>query len=416
MVLRLPASQSPRKVTFSARESAPLVAGQAISLLSLLGAIALVIWLAVRGRRDVTSSAVMRIAEFCRRRVLWLIPIGVCLLLIAPMAFTQRTFSADWTNHGLGRLAAEAQHPGPRASELFHPEQRARGLLSVLRLLRRHALRDRGLLALPLGAINAVVVLYFAAFLAAYCGWTWLSMQAGLTGLAAYLPGAIAVTAPFAITTAYGRGDFAETVATSMIPLILASGLSIFRADQLRAAPVAAFVFSVAILTGSHTLTLLWGSTFLLAAVAIAAFSWGGLVRARAGRLVQLAGLSLLGLGMSLWFLVPLVTYSKRHRDQPETAQSLSEGAYTSIGEIFRPLRSTPQVPPDGFAVIQAQLPVLALVCAVVLLGIAWRRLSRGRRSLFVGLAALLGLVTLLSTTPSLFEHLPRYWRYVQFT
>ena len=110
-----------------------------------------------------------------------------------------------------------------------------------------------GLLALPLGSINAVVVLYFAAFLTAYCGWTWLSIQAGLSGFAAYLPGAIAVTAPYAITDAYGRGDFAETVATSMIPLILASALSIFRADRLRAAPVAAFVFSVAILTGSHT-------------------------------------------------------------------------------------------------------------------------------------------------------------------
>ena len=50
--MRLPASRSPRKVTFSARESAPLVAGQVISLLSLLGAVALVIWLAVRGRRN----------------------------------------------------------------------------------------------------------------------------------------------------------------------------------------------------------------------------------------------------------------------------------------------------------------------------------------------------------------------------
>jgi len=39
-------------VTISAKESAPLVAAQAISLLSLLGAIGLVAWLAIRGRRD----------------------------------------------------------------------------------------------------------------------------------------------------------------------------------------------------------------------------------------------------------------------------------------------------------------------------------------------------------------------------
>ncbi len=76
-----------------------------------------------------------------------------------------------------------------------------------------------------------------------------------------------------------------------MIPLIAASWLSIFRADRLRAGPVAAFVFSAAILTGTHTLTLLWGSTFLLGAVAIAALSWREVVRARARRLLRLAGL-----------------------------------------------------------------------------------------------------------------------------
>ena len=331
------------------------------------------------------------------------------------MAFTQRTFSADWTN-----AVWVAWQQKLNIQDLGHPsyfiQSRELGAFYPFFAFYGATLYVlAGLLAIPIGSINAVVVLYFAAFLTAYCGWTWLSMQAGLSGLAAYLPGAIAVTAPYAITDAYGRGDFAETVATSMIPLILASALSIFRADRLRAAPVAAFVFSVAILTGSHTVTLLWGSTFLLAAAAIAALSWGGLVRARAGRLLQLAGLSLLGLGMSLWFLVPLVTHANDTLIS-QNPQSLSEGAYTSIGEIFRPLRSTPQVPPDGFAVIQAQLPVLALVCAVVLLAFAWRRLSRGRRSLIVGLAALLGVVTLLSTTPSLFEHLPRYWRYVEYT
>ena len=192
------------------------------------------------------------------------------------MAFTERTFVPDWTDHvwlvwqqklNLQDLGLPSYFIQTKELGAFYPFFAFYGANLYL---------IAGLIAIPLGSINAVIVIYFAAFLAAYCGWTWLSMQAGLSGLAAYLPGAIAVTAPYAVGVAYGRGDFAETVATSMIPMVLASGLSIFRADRLRAAPVAAFVFSIAILTGTHTLTLLWGSTFLLGAVAIAALAWWG--------------------------------------------------------------------------------------------------------------------------------------------
>jgi hypothetical protein len=57
VVLDLPASRQPRKVTFTARESPSLVAGQAISLLSLLGTIALVASLATRSRRDRVATS-----------------------------------------------------------------------------------------------------------------------------------------------------------------------------------------------------------------------------------------------------------------------------------------------------------------------------------------------------------------------
>ena len=202
MVLRLPASQSPRKVTFSARESAPLVAGQAISLLSLLGAVALVIWLAVRGRRGSSRRCVVtRIVEFCRRRVLWLIPIGVCLLLIAPMAFTQRTFSPDWTNHVWVVWQQKLNIQDLGLPELFRPERGARGLLSVLRLLRTPPLfASEDCSRCRWAPINTVVVLYFAAFLCRLLRLD-LALDTGRPdGFAAYLPGCIAVTAPYVIS------------------------------------------------------------------------------------------------------------------------------------------------------------------------------------------------------------------------
>ncbi len=68
---------------------------------------------------------------------------------------------------------------------------------------------------------------------------------------------------------------------------------------------------------------------------------------------------------MSLWFLIPLVAYSHETRDRRE-ARATSRGyEYTSLGELLRPFRSAPQQAHPGFADIQAQLPVLALVFAV---------------------------------------------------
>jgi hypothetical protein len=350
------------------------------------------------------------LAAFCRRHVLWLIPIAVCLLLIAPMAFTERTFAVDWSDHvwlvwqqkiNLQDLGHPSYFIQTRELGAFHPWFAFYGAnLSVI----------AALLALVVGSINSVIALYFAAFLATYCGWTWLSAEAGLRGVTRYLPGCIAVTAPYVLSNAYGIGDFPETVATSMIPLVLASGVSIARSDRLRAGPVAAFVFSVAILTGSHTLTVLWGSTFLVAVVAIGAISMRGAIRVGARSLLELVGLAALGVGMSLWFLVPLVT----HSGDTVIGQRPGDIVPLTAGELFRPLRSVPLT--STGADVQAQLPVLALACAIVVVALAWRGLSRDRRSLVAGLAALLGVVVLLCLAPSLIEHLPRPYRFLQFS
>jgi hypothetical protein len=350
------------------------------------------------------------IIDLCRRHLLWLIPISVCLLLIAPMALTDRTFAPDWSDHvwlvwqqkiNLQDLGHPSYFIQNHELGSFYPFFAFYGTtLSTI----------AGTLALAVGSINSVIALYFCAFLAAYGGWIWLSAQAGLSGLARYLPGAIAVTAPYVLTSAYGIGDFPETVATSMIPLALASALSLMRAERITALPAAAFVFTVAILSGSHTLTVLWASTFLLAVVAVAALSGNVRVHGGTRRVLQLAGLAALGVGMSLWYLVPVIS----HGGDTVIGQRPTQIVPLTFGDLFRPLRNVPTS--SSGTDENAQIPVLALLCAVIVVGLAWRGLSRQRRSLIIGLAALLGLVVLLCLEPSLIDHLPRPWHFLQFS
>jgi hypothetical protein len=353
-----------------------------------------------------------RASRAARRWRLWLIPAGVCALLIAPMAFTERTFAPDWTNDvwlvwKQGQSIADLGHPSYylHASPLgaFYPIYAFYGgtLWAVA-----------GLLEVLIGPFKATFALYLFAFAAAYAGWTWLAMKAGLRGWVAYLPGCIAVTAPYVVTLAYGRGDFGEEIATSMLPLAAASGLAIFRDNRLRPLPVAAFLLSLALLTGAHTLTLVWGTSVLLLIAAAAAICWWDLVRPRLGRVLRLAGLAVLAAAINAWVLVPLALYAQDTwiGNSPEPLSSLN---FTEAAQLFSPLRSTAQT---GVAAdIQAQLPVLALACVLVIGAIAWRGLSRERR-LYAGfLAALLAGILLLLLVPSLIDHLPRYWRFFVF-
>ena len=339
----------------------------------------------------------MRIFEFCRRRVLWLIPIGVCLLLIAPMAFTQRTFVPDWTDHvwlvwqqklNIQDLGHPSYFIQSRELGAFYPFFAFYGATLYV---------VAGLLALPLGSINAVIVLYFAAFLTAYCGWTWLSIQAGLTGFAAYLPGRDRRHRPLRdhqrvwprglrgdgrhLDDPPDPGERAEHLPRRPAQSRAGRRLRLLRRDPDRQ---------------PHLDPAL--------GIDLPARSGGDrgarLVRAGSRRGPQ-AGATRRPVTARARH-EPLVPHPagrifKGHRDRRETGGASLGNAYTAIGELFRPFRSTPQV---GSADVQAQLPVVALVCAAVLLGLAWRGLSRERRRLAVGLAVLLGLVVLLVTTP----------------
>jgi uncharacterized membrane protein len=167
------------------------------------------------------------------------------------------------------------------------------------------------LLAVVLGSVrNGYVASWIIAFAAAYGGWFWLARLAGLGRWVAHVPGAVFLTSPYLLTTAYVRGDWPEFVGVCAIPLLAASAVSVLRSDRLRPLPMLALAASTVYFSGSHNLTLLWGGTFLMI---LAAALYAGVPAVR-GWVTGPAVLRLLlvvvpALLVNAWFLVPDVIY-----------------------------------------------------------------------------------------------------------
>jgi uncharacterized membrane protein len=188
-----------------------------------------------------------------------------------------------------------------------------------------------GALGILLGSpAVAYVLTYLLAFAASYGGWWWLARQAGLRGLAAHAPGVVFLTSAYAISLLYLRGDWPEHVSVSMIPLLVASGVSVLRADRLRPWPAAALAISCLLFTGSHNLTLLCGATVLLVLIGLAlvCIPEARVMASRPG-LLRLGALVVPTLLVNAWFLVPDLTY------QSETIVSAMRPTWVAFLELF---------------------------------------------------------------------------------
>lgn len=347
-----------------------------------------------------------------RARWHWLLPVAVIFGLLTPLFFTDRTFSSDWGNHmwliweqGLDiRSLGEPSYFLQTSLGAFYPYYAFYGgsIYTVL-----------GAVSWLLDAEVAVVLAYAGSLAAAYLGWTWIARQAGIEGWRAQLPGCIAVTAPYAVTNLYGRGDIPEVIATSMIPLIAASAISLVRERRVRLRTAAIYVSSVAVLTGTHTLTLVWGTTFLLVCVGLLVICNWRTVVDRFERGLILVWLTVLGIGVNSWILMPLVLYHDRL--QEGGPDSLNYLDYTDLGQLFSPFRDGAGIHPEVMADVNAQLPVLALAWVLVF-GIAYGRfLSTRDRKVALGMVRIFLVYFLLIASPLLIGALPEAFRYVQF-
>jgi len=347
-----------------------------------------------------------------RARWHWTIPAVVILCLLAPALFSDRTFSTDWGNH-LWLIYMQ----GLDISHLHEPSYYLQSTLGAFypyyAFYGGTFYAVAGTISSALSPDAAAAAVYLGALAASYLGWTWLAKLVGVRGWRAQLPGAIAVTAPFAVTNLYGRGGIPEVVATAMLPLIAAAAISLVREPRARLRDMAAFVVGIVFLTGTHTLSLVWGSCFLaLVTVLLVACYWSPL-KDRVMRLVGLAWLGVLGACINAWVLAPLILYHGRLMEQDP--DPISQGAYTDLGNLFSVFRDAGDPYPFIKADINAALPVLALLWALVCGTVFWRWLAPRSRALAAGLATLLVALVVLILNPGMIEKLPEALRFVQF-
>jgi hypothetical protein len=267
--------------------------------------------------------------------------------------------------------------------------------------------------------IATYVLTYLLAVAAAYGGWYWISRQAGLGRWDGQVPGIVFVTASYYLTMIYADGDWPELVAISTIPLMIAAGVSILRADRLRMGPALAFTISAVVFFGSHALTLVWGATTIvvvaLAIVACVPQARREISRRGPGRL---AGLAVPAMLVSAWFLVPAAIYESSTWIASEYASWASvlrsSMSLVSTDHLFTLSRATASPGDVAFAL---SLPILAMAWAFVGLALA---LLSGRRGPWMRIllicAGFTTAMIVFVTHAGLILALPRYYSTLQFS
>jgi hypothetical protein len=275
-----------------------------------------------------------------------------------------------------------------------------------------------GAIALVVGSASAAqIIVYVLALGAAYGGWLWLGRIAGLRWWQAHVPAVLYVTSAYVITNVYVRQDLTETVATAMISPLLASALSILRADRLRAGPAVALAASTIVLGGSHNLTLLWAVTILGVVALVLA---GAVPQARgliSGRgLLRVLAVAVPAMAVNAWYLVPDLAYHTHtivaHRIGEWRAMVANPGPTVDAKYLFGLGRPTP-FPGSGLSLT---LPVLAIAW-VLIAAVSVRRQWRHAWARTLAILVLASTVLLvLMTHPKLLLALPDPWLMIQFS
>jgi hypothetical protein len=350
--------------------------------------------------------------------------IGLALIVIGalarPLIFSHGSFNGDWMEQlwfmSRQALAIRADH----APSLFlnYPG----GVLYPQYAFYGGTLYSAsGVLTLLLGdaPVTGYVVTYLLGFAAAYGGWHWMGRMAGLDRLWAHVPGLLFVTSAYYLTLIYARGDWPEFMAVSMIPLSIAAGLSVLRADRLRLWPALALAGASIIFFGSHSLTLVWGGT-LIAVVGIVIviavprarreLTWAGGVR--------VTGLVIPALLVNAWFLCPAIAYEATTgiaSNYEEWRAVLHRTHYlVSMHHLFTLSRISAASPGPNFALTLPVLTAAWLIVSVAIFAVkglaaTWTRML----IICVGFAV---LILVMMTNAGLILVLPRAYSTLQFS
>lgn len=268
--------------------------------------------------------------------------------------------------------------------------------------------------------LAAYVIWWTLAVVSAYGGFYWLGRMARLGRLAAQVPALVFVTSAYYVTLIYGRGDWPEFVAVSSMPLLVAASLSILRAHRLALGSTAALAVSTVLFTGSHAITLVYGTIFLLTVLTalVASVPEARRMFTRSGTLrwACVVGPAVM---VNAWFLLPFGAY--QHLTRISVANGRSELMLNLGKPIVRPealftLERASAIEPSQQFVVG--LPVLAMAWVLItLLVVLVRRAGSPawRRTLIV-LVLLTTAVTALMMDVGLFLALPAKAQLLQFT
>jgi hypothetical protein len=339
------------------------------------------------------------------------------LLVASPLLFTRDGFAPDFTSDMW--FAGYQQH---MISAHLHPtlflQTQQEGVFYPLFAFYGGALfAITGALAVALGGstVLAFEVATLAAMAAAYGGLFWIARQLGVRGAMAHAPALVFVTSAYYITDLYGRGAWAEFMGVSALPLLLAASLRLVR-GRWRVGPVICLLAATVVFSGSHNITLLWGSTLAVGALVVYALLS---MRSRElpwRRILATAGLIALGVGLNAWFLLPDVRFGYDTIISGEPQAFGAAEFMNTFGVIFDPLRAVPAASSTPGLYVQA--PVLALVWGLLAAPLAWRY-RRLRAGVATALIVLAGLLVLIMSSGAPFSGvwslLPTVFQQVQF-
>ncbi|MGA2454511.1 MAG: hypothetical protein ABSG93_13420 [Solirubrobacteraceae bacterium] len=335
-----------------------------------------------------------------------------------PLVFSSATFNNDWLNHlwymWHQSLAIREDH----APSLFLDY--SGGILYPLYAFYGGTLYALvGTLSLVLGdaPLQTYVLSYLLGFAAAYGGWYWTARMFGVRGWRAHMPGLVFITSASYLTMIYALGDWPEFIAVSMMPLMIAAGLSVLRAPGLRFGPALALTGSSVVFFGSHLLTIVWGSTILaVMIVAILVGAPGARRGVRRAGVLRVAMLVIPTVMVSAWFLLPTAAYEAHTlvaHAYPHARALLRELMYTVAA---RNLFTLTRAPSPG-TIVSLALPILAVAWVLASIAmLAWRR--RGgtwMRALLITATATVALAVVM-THAGLILALPRMYATLQFS
>lgn len=347
-----------------------------------------------------------------------LIAAAAVLLVAAPLLFTSSGFGLDFTNHlwlnwveGTG--LAQAGHPSyflsARGIGVFYPFFAFYGgtLYTIVGGI-SDLLGEQ-----PIAAYVGVTTLAVAA---TYGGMLWLARELGLRGPAVHAPALAVVTSAYYITNLYGRGAWTEFIAVAAIAPLLASAVHLVRAGAWRPWPVLVFVVSAVLFSGSHNITLVWGTTIMAFAAVIVWLARGAPRRLPVARLAMVGGLALASVAVNAWFLLPDISYAKDVRAHLELPPSGAAVTFFDTPQLlFDPLRKVPATSTTPALFVQVPVWFLAwgLVAGAVLM---WHRGSGGRlRRVWIAAMGLLALLLCMIMITPIWSAVPFPFDEIQF-